>query len=245
MVQRKQAVAGVVSGLASMMLIASALAYGEKPVEKGATLKGVVKYAGDLAKANQKDTTAKDTDCCGSERPKPELVVDPESRGLKDAVVYMKTIEAGKPWSAEQKKVVLDQKKCTFESHVVLVAVDGELVMKNSDTCLHNVSASSPLNGGFNDGVGPNQETVKRFKKPEFMKVTCSVHPWMNALIVVMANPYYTVTNDKGEFTLTDIPAGKYTIFVQHQELGKVDKKGVEIEFKEGETTTRDFAFGP
>jgi plastocyanin len=234
----------VCSGVVTVgLLAASALAYTEKKVEKGAALKGVVKYGGDIAKANQKDTAAKDAEACGTERPKPELVVDPTSRALGDAIVYIKKIDEGKPWTDEQKHVVLDQKKCVFEKHVTLVAAGGDVLIKNSDSVLHNVSASTVQNGSFNEGLGPGKDLKKTFATPDFMKITCSVHPWMNAGIVVMANPYYSVTSDKGEYVLSDIPAGKYTIMVQHLELGKLDKKGVEIEFKEGETKTQDFEF--
>jgi plastocyanin len=223
------------------MLVASAFAYTEKKVEKGATLKGVVRFTGDLARANQKDTAAKDTEACGTERVKPDIIVDPATKALQDVVVYIKKIDEGKAWTDAQKHVVLDQKKCVFERHVTLVAAGGEVVIKNSDSVLHNVNTASVQNGSFNEGVGPNSETKKTFAAPEFMKISCSVHPWMNAAIVVMANPYYSVTDEKGEYSLPDIPAGKYSFMVQHTELGKFDKKGTEIELKEGETKTQDF----
>lgn len=245
MIQRSKLLTSLVAAaLASVVVGASAFAYTEKKVEKGATLKGVVTFEGDVAKANQKDTTAKDEEACGKERVKPELLVDAGSKGLADAVVYIKKIEAGKEWSADQKKVVIDQKKCAFEKHVTLVAEGGEIVFKNSDGVLHNISASATINSGFNEGVGAGKEMSKKFAKAEFVNLSCSVHPWMNATVVVMANPYYAVTNEKGEYSLTDIPAGKYTIVVQHQTLKKIEK-GMDIELKDAETKDQNFVAKP
>ena len=56
-----------------------------------------------------------------------------------------------------------------------------------------------------------------------------------SAVVVVMAHPYYTVTNKTGDFEL-HLPAGKHKIMVQHQTLNKLDKKGEEVEIKDGET---------
>jgi plastocyanin len=234
----------VISAAFLAMLGSSALAYSEKTVEKGATLKGVVRFAGDLAKANQKDSSTKDSEACGTEHDKPDLVVDTSSRALSDVVVYFKSVEAGRPWRDDEKKIVIDQKKCIFcERHVALVAAGGEVVFKNSDSVLHNVSLTCVANKSFNEGVGPGASMTKKFDRPELVRISCSIHPWMSAVIVVMSHPYYAVSNERGEFSITDIPAGKYTVFVQHPELGRVEKKGVEIELKEGETVTRDFEF--
>lgn len=226
--------------LASGIVAASAYAYTEKKVEKGATLKGVVKYKGDMGRANQEDTTTKDPEVCGPKRVKPDLLVDAGSKGLVDAVVYIKKIDAGKPWAEDQKKVVIDQKTCAFDKHVTLVAMGGEIVFKNSDGVLHNISAKAMMNNGFNEGVAGGKEMSKTFAKAEFVGLSCSVHPWMNATVVVMANPYYAVTNAKGEYTLTDIPAGNYQIVVAHP-LKSIEK-GAPVELKEGETKTMDFS---
>lgn len=229
------------------LLVAGVAAYAGEykggKVEKGATIKGVVTYAGDMGKANQKDTTDKDSEECGKERVKPELVVDPASKGLSDAVVYVKKIEHGKDFSDAQKKVVLDQQKCTFEKHVTLIAEGGEVVFKNSDKVLHNVKFSSTNNGTFNESVTAGGEKAKKFEKNEFITISCSVHPWMNGSIVVMPHPYYEVTAANGTFEMHDVPAGKHVIMVQHQSLGKLDKKGMEVEVKEGETKELKFEF--
>ncbi|MBI3726080.1 hypothetical protein HY251_19295 [bacterium] len=214
--------------------------YTGKKVENGAKLKGKATYAGDMAKANEVDKTEKDPESCGKERTKDDLRVAAD-KSLANVVVYIKKIDSGKDWTDAQKKVVLDQKSCAYREHVVLVAEGGEVVFKNSDGVLHNIKATASQNEPFNEGVGPGKEMTKKFEKAEFVKLGCSVHPWMSGVIVVMKNPYYVVTNEKGEYEMTDIPAGKYTIFAEHETLGKAEAKGTEIDFKAGETQTKNY----
>ena len=47
---------------------------------------------------------------------------------------------------------------------------------------------------------------------------------WMEAWIVVTEHPYYAVSNEVGEFELTDIPPGQYTLRVWHETLGQFEQ---------------------
>ena len=42
----------------------------------------------------------------------------------------------------------------------------------------------------------------------------------MIAWVFVSENPYYSVTDAKGSFTLSDVPPGAYTVEVWHETLG-------------------------
>jgi plastocyanin len=212
----------------------------------GGTIKGKVTYASDIAKANQKDMTAdKDPEVCLKERLKSALLVDAASKGLEDAVVSIKgKVANARPFTDAEKAVTLDQKTCQFDKHVTLIAEGGTITFKNSDGALHNIKFSSTNNGTFNKGVGAGTSESLPLKAPEFITVECSVHPWMSGVIVVMAHPYYAVSNKTGEYEIKDVPAGKYMILAQHQTEGKSPgPKGVEVVVKDGETVTHDFEF--
>jgi plastocyanin len=203
--------------------------------KKLATLKGKVTFSGNKPEKNAKDKTDKDAESCGKDRDLEKLVVDEASKGVEDVVVYIKDKVPGE-FDPKFKKVVLDQKGCLFKSHVTLVAEGGEVVFKNSDGVLHNVKFNSTNNGTFNQGIGAGKEQAQTFKAAEFVTLECSVHPWMSAVVVVMAHPYYALTNKTGDFEL-HLPPGKHKIMVQHQVLGKLDKKGQEIEIKDGDNS--------
>jgi hypothetical protein len=42
-------------------------------------------------------------------------------------------------------------------------------------------------------------------------------HVWMNAEVMVVSHPYYTVTDESGAFKLTDVPPGEYEIVAWHE----------------------------
>jgi hypothetical protein len=42
-------------------------------------------------------------------------------------------------------------------------------------------------------------------------------HVWMNANVIVVRHPYYAVTDDRGVFTLSDVPPGEYEIVAWHE----------------------------
>ena len=42
-------------------------------------------------------------------------------------------------------------------------------------------------------------------------------HVWMNADMFVVRHPYYTVTDDSGQFELTNVPPGTYQIVAWHE----------------------------
>ena len=50
---------------------------------------------------------------------------------------------------------------------------------------------------------------------------TCNVHPWMKCYLLPRDNPYFAVTNEKGEFTIDKLPAGEELEFkVWHESAG-------------------------
>ena len=66
-----------------------------------------------------------------------------------------------------------------------------------------------------------DQRFTKVYTKPEvFVQAKCSVHPWMGAYVAVMEHPFFSVTNTQGEFSIKDLPPGKYTIEAWHEVFG-------------------------
>lgn len=120
-------------------------------------------------------------------------------------------------------EVVIDQKGCMYEPHVLGVMVGQPLKILNPDGTLHNVHAMPKVNKEFNLAMPKfRKETTKKFDKAEFMfPIKCDVHPWMGAWISVMPHPYFNVTKKDGTFKIDDLPAGEYTLEAWHEKLGK------------------------
>jgi hypothetical protein len=117
-------------------------------------------------------------------------------------------------------------------------------VVKNSDPVLHNVHTEPAVseNKSYNlpQMAGGADLTFSYDKAETFLKFKCDVHPWMFAYMTVVDHPYFAVTDKDGNFTIKDVPAGKYTITALHR---KAAATGVdqEIEVK-ADGAKADFA---
>jgi plastocyanin len=171
----------------------------------------------------------------------PSIVVG-ENGELKNVAVYVKD---GSKVGGEAPKtpVILDQKGCMYEPHVVTVMVGQELKAENSDGFLHNVHGLAKDNGEFNfpQQTKGQQNDIPATKAVETYKVKCDVHPWMSAWVVVTDSPYSAVTGDDGTFTIKGLKNGKYTLVAWQEKLGTQE---AQIEVKDGKATA-DFKFAP
>jgi plastocyanin len=119
-------------------------------------------------------------------------------------------------------EVQLDQRGCIYTPRVVGARVGQKVTFINSDPVFHNVRALTQVNQKFNMAMPhKDQRETKVFNKPEvFLQAKCSVHPWMGAYIAVMDNPYFSVSSATGDFTIKDLPTGKYTLEAWHEVFG-------------------------
>jgi hypothetical protein len=188
---------------------------------------------------------AKDTEHCLSRGPIPneQWVVNPQNRGTRWAVVFLKGTK-NKPLlihdslkEPNSKEVVLDQPTCRFEPHVLAVRLGQKLVTKNPAPIAHNIQISGITNS-FNVTLPPGSSQSFDFQ-PEFgpLKMGCSVHPWMQAYTWVFDHPYYAITDADGRFEIKLAPAGNQTLVVWQESVNYVpDAKGRSIEVKANET---------
>lgn len=184
----------------------------------------------------------KDVALCAAPGKKPvdETLVVGKSGGVKNVVLMLvpekgQKIEAAPAYAAAIKKeIVLDNKNCRFEPHVVVVHTGQDLNIKNSDPVGHNSKVDFVKNTGINPSIPANGNFVvkgadigKAESRP--VLVSCSIHPWMRAQVIVADHPYVAVSDADGVIDMKDIPVGKYSFQLRH-ETGYVPTKG-KVEF--------------
>jgi len=121
--------------------------------------------------------------------------------------------------------VQMDEKQCVFVPRVVVVPAGGTVEFLNSDRLRHNLhSASGGHNPTFNRTQPRGRAIPITLRRPEIIRIDCDLHPWMRAWVVVAEHPFYSVTNERGEFALENVSPGTYTLQLWHETLGVVKK---------------------
>jgi hypothetical protein len=190
----------------------------------------------------------KDPAVCAKSDPIPsrELVVDPKTKGVRYAFVYLvrpqgTNPEAVKELLAKAPQAVIDQKNCEFIPYVTAMIQDQPLVLKSSDPINHNVRFSAFTNAPFNQILPPNgQVEIKLVAERRPIPLNCDIHPWMKGFIMVFDHPFFDVTNEDGSFEIEGVPAGAQNLVVWQEKVGYVTEglaRGQSVQVKVGQVT--------
>lgn len=213
--------------------------YTEIEVTDGGTVVGNVKYLGDLAALALNlhgEWELPDTSKTASEK----LIVSKINNGLKYAVVSIADITKGKKKVISANHPIIDQQRNIFIPHVTSILVGTTIDILNGDEEMHNVHTRSIKNQPFNLGTTYKQRISEKFDYPEIVRMSCDIHKYAYAWIVVLDNPYFDITDKNGYFEICDIPPGTYKFQVWHEELGKLEK---EVTIYPKEISTVEFIY--
>jgi len=176
----------------------------------------------------------KDEDVCSKNHPlDEELIVDPDSRGIRNIVVWLElkrgeSLPAIHPSYAESESadVRLTNESCRFKPRITLLRTSQTLVLGNDDPIAHSTVAFLTYNQPFNYGVAPRTEagTKLRLEKVETRpaQISCPIHSWMKAFLLVQNHPYMAVSDEGGRIQIRDVPPGEWTFRFWHEKAGYV-----------------------
>lgn len=154
-------------------------------------------------------------------------VVRNNGKALLDAVVYIENAPEGKPFPAGAKKVTINQKRCFFEPYLSVVAQGGEIEVINSDPVLHNIhvyeKSGATERNVFNVSQPMRGDITRHMINAmgNTLRLTCDAHNFMLGYVFVAKSPYYAVVDNDGQYRITGLPPGTYTITVWHGVLGE------------------------
>jgi hypothetical protein len=188
-------------------------------VADGGTISGTVKWSGAVPRALDFPIT-KDPQICDPDSKKTadlERLVIGSDGGVANSVVYLKNITSGKALELPEQRRHLDQKRCRYIPHILLVPQGATLEMTSSDATLHTIhmdgAATFNLPFPFTGRV-----TSRSMPAPGLVHLRCNGgHVWMNAEMMVVTHPYYAVTDESGRFEFTGVPPGTYQIVAWHE----------------------------
>lgn len=124
---------------------------------------------------------------------------------------------------------IIDQLNIAFTPHVLPVLKGSIVDFPNSDTVRHNVFSPDKTPGSdvkINLGTYP-AGTIKvvNVTGTGSMDLLCNVHSEMSGFIVSLDNPYFTLTDRKGDFTIENVPPGTYTLKTWHESFASVSQE--------------------
>lgn len=171
----------------------------------------------------------KDKDFCGKHKLVDERLIVGPTGGLKNAIVMWDGPAPAKlhPSYAANAKipVKLDNLKCRYEPHVVLLQCNQDLIIGNPDPIGHSVKIEGFAIAPISVIIPAAASKKAKFAAPERLPIeaTCAIHTWMTARVVIKDHPYMAVTDAAGNFTIPNLPAGPVTLQFWHEEAGYLD----------------------
>lgn len=132
------------------------------------------------------------------------------------------------------------QKDLMFVPSILPIQVGTRVEFPNLDSTYHNIFSFSPTKrfdlGRYRSDERPVPSVL--FDKPGLVTLRCDIHDHMRALVLVLATPYFVMTDDDGHFRLDGLPDGH---FVLKAWVDSRTTREQPVDLKEGAAVTVDF----
>ena len=171
-----------------------------------------------------------------------DFKVSPDG-GLKDVVVTIQHVDAGKPFNKEPINILAEN--CKFLPDVSIIRQGETFKVDNLDAVMHNSQVYQKERGKILLNIPIPAEEVSdgkiTFKKHyKIMQMICGMHEFMQTWGYRVQNPYYSQTKIDGNFKIDNIPPGEYKLTAWHYLMKRQTQK---IKIAAGETVDLSFVF--
>jgi plastocyanin len=143
---------------------------------------------------------------------------------INDVIVYFEPENAIPPTALTDPYQIKMQGKA-YHPRVSAIPLGSEIRISNHDSIIHNAfspSRSNPFDLGL---YGKSDGKTHRFDRAGVVRIFCNVHYHMVAYVLVLDTPFHTKVDRNGQFSLTDLPAGKGRLIFWHERSKKVLRK--------------------
>ena len=172
----------------------------------------------------------KDTEVCGKNNLVSETLVVGADGGLANVVVWVRS-KVSKASEGEGPTT----RWCSTTTTAISSRTwwESRSVRRWKSRTLRSPVAHNTKIDGLNLQVNPLIQAGTSFTQaidaPETLPamVSCSIHSWMNARLVIRPNPYFAISDAKGNFEIKNLPDGELEYQVWHERAGYVTKAEV------------------
>jgi hypothetical protein len=144
--------------------------------------------------------------------------VDPATRGLAGAVVYLRGVrpDRAKPWCLPPVTVDVAGDRLAVSCRFVPVGGSATFVSREPTPQMVRGRGDSFFALALPD---PDVPRTRTFDHPGRVELSSGAGQfWMQADLFVCDHPYYAVTDDAGRFAFDGVPPGKYELVAWHRD---------------------------
>jgi hypothetical protein len=198
-------------------------AYDVIPVQDGGELSGTISFKGAVPVLEPLKVN-RNPDYCGNTVPDESLIINSENKGIQNVVVSFEEVPQGK--KHDPTDISLNNAKCHFVPRTVAAMVGDSFQVKNSDPILHNTNLQFETWSILSVILEPNGKIIRKpvTENQGIIYGKCNVHRFMRTTILVFSHPYFAITDNNGQFKISDIPPGEYKVKIWHETLPMQEK---------------------
>ncbi len=243
-------IVALVISISSIAFSSPSWAYQEMEVTNGGTIKGNAKLIGKMPFPRIYHLILfPNIDMCAEvdtddemNRVLDDFKISPDG-GLKDVVITLDHVDAGKPFNKEPINILSEN--CKFFPDVNVIRQGESFKVDNVDAVMHNSQVYQKERGKILLNIPIPAEEVSDgkivFKKHyRIMQMICGMHEFMQTWGYRIQNPYYAQTKIDGNFKIDNIPPGEYNLTAWHYLMKTHTQK---IKISAGETIDLNLAF--
>jgi hypothetical protein len=165
--------------------------------------------------------------------------------GLADTLVFISDGLNTPVFPVQTETLELDFTNCLIEPYVSAAMVRQKLVARDATGLSHALRfmAEDSRIIGFEKTLSPNSSlTIPDNQSILFGRVSCGTHPWERAYVSLLRQPYFAVTDEHGQFAITNVPPGRFTLEARHGSSGGLFERNVRsVNLSRSGSVTVDF----
>jgi hypothetical protein len=119
----------------------------------------------------------------------------------------------------------LSQRDRRFTPHVLPVLKGTTVDFPNDDRIFHNVFSLSQNQPFDLDVYPPGESRSLTLNQPGWIKIYCHIHAQMTSHILVLDNPFFALTDERGRFVIPELADGEYLLRTWHEFGGQLQQQ--------------------
>jgi hypothetical protein len=142
--------------------------------------------------------------------------------GLKNVVVFLEAAPVAMLPDA-QKLNMIENNGCRYAPRILAMQKGERLRVRNNDPKLHIPHSYLQERSVFMLSLPFRNSTLdatRKIRDTGIMKLVCDTHAWMLGYVHVFDHSFFAVTDERGIFSIPNVPAGTYVLKAWHEDAG-------------------------